>query len=246
MDDNPWQVDTIEDFSYYKCPECSFEVRKQQVFQEHAIENHPLSYVFFGKKDEEEEFHDPLKIEDVTSNALVVQYEKLPNKKEIRFKNNLQETQRPENIDANVSFCDKSKSDSETKIDKSNQENSPYQLQKEEEFNDPLKIEDFASNAMVIRCEKLPNKKEIRFKIDLQATQSTENCEDNVSLSDELISESETKVEFCNEDKVKKFEMEKEFAIDSHQQARIKFCRDSNVTPDVKDIDVLPEIMDNS
>ena len=104
MDDNPWQVDTIEDFSYYKCPECSFEVRKQQVFQEHAIENHPLSYVFFGKKDEEE-------------------------------------------------------------------------------FNDPLKVEDFASNAMVIRCEKLPNKKEIRFKIDLQATQSTENCEDNVSLS---------------------------------------------------------------
>ena len=86
MDDNPWQVDTIEDFLYYKCPECSFEVRKQQVFQEHAIENHPLSYVFFGKKDEEEEFHDPLKIEDVTSNALVVQYEKLPNKKEIRFK----------------------------------------------------------------------------------------------------------------------------------------------------------------
>ena len=103
MDYNPWQVDTIEDFSYYKCPECSFEVRKQQVFQEHAIENHPLSYVFFGIKDEEE-------------------------------------------------------------------------------FNDPLKIEDFPSkNAMVIRCEKLPNKKEIRFKINLQATQSTENCEDNRS-----------------------------------------------------------------
>ena len=55
-------------------------------------------------------------------------------------------------------------------------------------------------------------KKEIQFKIDLQATQSTENCEDNVSLSDELTPESETKVEFCDEDKVKKFEMEKEFA----------------------------------
>ena len=106
MDYNPWQVDTIEDFSYYKCPECSFEVRKQQVFQEHAIENHPLSYVFFGKKDEEEEFHDPLKIEDVTSNAMVVQYEKLPNKKGIGFKNNLQETQRTENIDAKVETHD--------------------------------------------------------------------------------------------------------------------------------------------
>ena len=47
---------------------------------------------------------------------------------------------------------------------------------------------------------------------DLKWTQSTENCEDNVSLSDELTPESETRVEFCDEDKVKKFEMEKEFA----------------------------------
>ena len=144
MDVNPWQVDSIQEFSYfvsyYKCPECSFDVREQQVFQEHAIENHPLSYVLFGKKSEDKEFHDPLKIEDFTSNAMVVQYEKLPNKKEIQFKNNLQETQSTENIEANVSLCDKSTSDSETKIDKSDLENSPDQLQKldvEKELDPP-------------------------------------------------------------------------------------------------------------
>ena len=131
MNDNPWQVDSIQEFSYfvsyYKCPECSFDVREQQVFQDHAIENHPLSYVLFGKKDEEEEFHDPLKTEDFTSNAMVIQYEKLPKKKEIQFENNLQET---ENIEANVSLCDRLTSDSEIKIDKSDLENSSDQLQK--------------------------------------------------------------------------------------------------------------------
>ena len=35
-------------------------------------------------------------------------------------------------------------------------------------------------------------------------------------------------------------------AVENHQQARTEFCKDSNVTPDVKDIDVLPEIMDRS
>ena len=134
MNDNPWQVDSIQEFSYfvsyYKCPECSFDVREQQVFQEHAIENHPLSYVLFGKKDEEEKFHDPLKIEDLTSNTMVVKYEKLPNKKEIQFKNNLQETQSTENIEVNVSLSDKLTIDSETKIEKSDEENSPDQLQK--------------------------------------------------------------------------------------------------------------------
>ena len=35
-------------------------------------------------------------------------------------------------------------------------------------------------------------------------------------------------------------------AVENHQQARIEFCKDSNVTPDIKDIDVPPEIMDHS
>ena len=48
---NPWQVDSIESFKYLKCPECVFETKEKTCFQNHAIENHPLSHALFGKKD---------------------------------------------------------------------------------------------------------------------------------------------------------------------------------------------------
>ena len=47
---NPWQVDSVESFSYLKCPECLFDTKEKTCFQNHAIENHPLSHVLFGKK----------------------------------------------------------------------------------------------------------------------------------------------------------------------------------------------------
>ena len=46
---NPWQVESIEAFYYLNCPECSFNSKDEIGFQDHAIENHPLSFVFFGK-----------------------------------------------------------------------------------------------------------------------------------------------------------------------------------------------------
>ena len=49
MDGNPWQVDSLQDFLYLKCPECTFETQEDLSFQDHAIENHPLSFVFFGQ-----------------------------------------------------------------------------------------------------------------------------------------------------------------------------------------------------
>ena len=49
MDENPWQVDSLQDFLYLKCPECTFETQEDLSFQDHAIENHPLSFVFFGQ-----------------------------------------------------------------------------------------------------------------------------------------------------------------------------------------------------
>ena len=49
MDENPWQVESLQDFSYLKCPECSFDAKEEEVFEYHATENHPLSFVFFGK-----------------------------------------------------------------------------------------------------------------------------------------------------------------------------------------------------
>jgi hypothetical protein len=46
---NPWQVASIQAFLYLKCPECPFDSKTKDTFQNHAIENHPLSFVLFGK-----------------------------------------------------------------------------------------------------------------------------------------------------------------------------------------------------
>ena len=46
---NPWQVDSIQAFTFLKCPECIFDTQGEDTFQSHAVKNHPLSVVFFGK-----------------------------------------------------------------------------------------------------------------------------------------------------------------------------------------------------
>ena len=45
--DNPWQVKSIQDFSFLKCPECIFDTKTEDIFRNHATENHPLSLVLF-------------------------------------------------------------------------------------------------------------------------------------------------------------------------------------------------------
>ena len=50
LDFNPWQVDSIQVFFYLKCPECTFDTKTKDDFQDHAIENHPLSLLgIYGK-----------------------------------------------------------------------------------------------------------------------------------------------------------------------------------------------------
>ena len=49
-DFNPWDVDSLEAFACFKCPECDFDAKFEGPFQNHAVENHPLSFVFFGLK----------------------------------------------------------------------------------------------------------------------------------------------------------------------------------------------------
>ena len=51
MDINPWQVDNIQEFYFLKCPECDFMHKEESDFQNHAVENHPLSVTFFGEVD---------------------------------------------------------------------------------------------------------------------------------------------------------------------------------------------------
>ena len=45
---NPWQVESMEEFACLKCPECIFTTKEENVLQNHAVETHPLSHVFFG------------------------------------------------------------------------------------------------------------------------------------------------------------------------------------------------------
>ena len=45
---NPWQVDSMEAFACLKCPECYFTSKQGDLFQDHAVQCHPLSHVLFG------------------------------------------------------------------------------------------------------------------------------------------------------------------------------------------------------
>ena len=45
---NPWLVDSVQAFSCLKCPECPFNTNQETVFQNHAVEKHPLSIALFG------------------------------------------------------------------------------------------------------------------------------------------------------------------------------------------------------
>ena len=54
MTQNPWNVDSIEAFTFLKCPECNFDSKEFDNFRDHGIENHPMSFIFFQKQLKEE------------------------------------------------------------------------------------------------------------------------------------------------------------------------------------------------
>jgi hypothetical protein len=47
--ENPWKVESIQNFSCLKCPECTFFTKEEKDFEIHAIANHPLSAALFDK-----------------------------------------------------------------------------------------------------------------------------------------------------------------------------------------------------
>ena len=51
---NPWQVDSVQAFHeiYLKCPECAFTTKEETCFRDHAVKNHPLSSMLFGRSKE--------------------------------------------------------------------------------------------------------------------------------------------------------------------------------------------------
>ena len=56
MDQNPWAVQSLQSFYFLKCPECDFDTKEENSFENHATENHPLSFVLFDKKYVPEDF----------------------------------------------------------------------------------------------------------------------------------------------------------------------------------------------
>ena len=54
FENNPWNVESLQDFLCLKCPECVFDTKEEDSFQNHATENHPLSIVLFGRTFKEE------------------------------------------------------------------------------------------------------------------------------------------------------------------------------------------------
>jgi hypothetical protein len=48
---NPCQVDSIQAFSCLKFTEFIFNTKEEDSFKNHALDNHPLSFVLFGKNE---------------------------------------------------------------------------------------------------------------------------------------------------------------------------------------------------
>ncbi len=40
--DNPWAVESVEDFLHYCCPECDVKSQSRDMFLDHALLNHPM------------------------------------------------------------------------------------------------------------------------------------------------------------------------------------------------------------
>ena len=69
MGQNPWEVDSIQAFSFLKCPECIYDVKEKETFQDHAIENHPLSHLLFSKIIKEDEIEIKEELSEINSNT---------------------------------------------------------------------------------------------------------------------------------------------------------------------------------
>ena len=61
--DNPWLVDSIQDFWFLKCPECNFDTKEEYIFQHHAIQNHPQSLPLFSNTIKQEAFEGDYEIQ---------------------------------------------------------------------------------------------------------------------------------------------------------------------------------------
>ena len=99
MNSNPWNVGSIDEFSYFNCPECTFHAKEKTNFQDHAENNHPLSSVLFCK---------PTKVRTLNNGNQFDEWRQFKNNdqkcKELVLKHKL-----PDNIQVSMTAVDKSK-----------------------------------------------------------------------------------------------------------------------------------------
>ena len=46
---NPWEVDNLQEFLFYHCPECDFINKEESEFYSHAVESHVQARAIFYK-----------------------------------------------------------------------------------------------------------------------------------------------------------------------------------------------------
>ena len=112
MEINPWYVESIEAFSYFKCPECPFLSQVKKYFEDHAVKNHILSTVLFGKVIENLNHDDETTSEECDS-RIIEWTPKLPNKVEIYASNDSFEDN-PTNFNKDLDQSNEMRSHSET------------------------------------------------------------------------------------------------------------------------------------
>ena len=78
MDFNPWQVESIEAFNYYCCPECVYRSQEEFDFQAHALQNHPESRIFFNEPHKYETLEEGVEDEDTGVEVKVEEAENEP------------------------------------------------------------------------------------------------------------------------------------------------------------------------
>ena len=51
MENNPWDVTTVDEFLFYNCPECEVKAKDADTFMSHAIEKHELAKHYMSQYD---------------------------------------------------------------------------------------------------------------------------------------------------------------------------------------------------
>ena len=134
MAQNPWTVESIQAFYFLKCPECDFDTKEENSFENHATENHPLSFVLFDKNYVNEGFDTiDIKEEPLSHSHAQISYDdqnfsmhnQFPSLSSITEDNSLLDASELKKETTDESYMDENESRN-NKIDINNSETEPY------------------------------------------------------------------------------------------------------------------------